>query len=144
MREIKFRGKSDLFGWVYGSFALIDGHGHIFEKEDLTEDGHHIRQDSDRPTWVDENTIGQYTGLKDATGKEIYEGDIISNDKHPYKHLIYYDAAEACFMAKYGPGKDDSCRVYKEWINICHKQVIGNIHDNPELEPLIKIESKEE
>lgn len=126
MREIKFRGKADKYGWVYGnlSYREEDGNSAVFIEDqgfcgDLTP--------------VDRNTIGQYTGLKDVNGKEIYEGDIISNDKHPYKHLIYYDAAEACFMAKYGPGKDDSCRVYQEWINICHKQVIGNIHDNPEL-----------
>ena len=134
MREIKFRGKSDKYGWVYGnlSYREEDGNSAVFIEDqgfcgDLTP--------------VDRNTIGQYTGLKDVNGKEIYEGDIITNKSFPYKHIIYYDVAEACFMAKYGPGKDDSCRVYQEWINNCHKQVVGNIHDNPEL---IKIESKEE
>lgn len=133
MREIKFRGKVRTEGvpiigpcpiedgeWIYGDLHLRCKYPHI-----------HYGPGLKAP--IDLDTIGQYTGLTDATGKEIYEGDIISNDKHPYKHLIYYDAAEACFMAKYGPGKDDSCRVYQEWINTCHKQVIGNIHDNPKL-----------
>ena len=133
MREIKFRGKVKTEGvpiigpcqikdgeWIYGDLHLRCKYPHIHCGPGLKEP-------------IDLDTIGQYTGLKDVNGKEIYEGDIITNKAFPYKHIIYYDVAEACFMAKYGPGKDDSCRVYQEWINNCHKQVIGNIHDNPEL-----------
>jgi len=133
MREIKFRGKSDLFGWVYGSYAIIDGSCHIFEEKDLTEDGHHIRQDSDRPTWVDPNTIGQYTGLKDADGKEIYEGDIVRyrlTDERYKKNPrftnipIHYDESQARFEAG---------SIYWDTLRSNKIEVIGNIHDNPEI-----------
>ena len=148
MREIKFRGKSDLFGWVYGSYAIIDGSCHIFEEKDLTEDGHHIRQDSDRPTWVDPNTIGQYTGLKDANGKEIYEGDLLRfPPKSQWEETNYasfevffhdgdccdghigYQMNRAHFHGACGGTTFWPFRP--KWVN---KMVLdGNIHDNPEL-----------
>ena len=144
MREIKFRGKSDIYGWVYGTFALIDGSCHIFEKEDLTEDGHHIRQYSDRPTWVDENTVGQYTGLKDANGKEIYEGDLVKSsfDNSVFGMVAwntngYFYIMETSFINNdYG---EPDRRTLGEMLKLsidgrpCNFTVVGNIHDNTEL-----------
>ena len=147
MREIKFRGKSNIYGWVYGTFALIDGSCHIFEKEDLTEDGHHVRQDSDRPTWVEPNTVGQYTGLKDKDGVEIYEGDIVEIHEAPFNFsaigVVIYDPETARFLIreqnkeypyvfsfqKNGTYNDGYCRVECE----SDFHVLGNVHDNPEL-----------
>ena len=147
MREIKFRGKSDIYGWVYGTFALIDGCCHIFEKEDLTEDGHHIRQESDRPTWVDENTVGQYTGLNDEDGVEIFEGDIVEVHESPFDWrtigVTIYDPGTARFLIreqnkkyqrdfsfqKHDTYNDGYCTVECE----SNFHVLGNIHDNPEL-----------
>ena len=132
MREIKFRGKSDLFGWVYGSYAIIDGSCHIFEEKDLTEDGHHICQYSDRPTWVNPSTIGQYTGLKDANGKEIYEGDIVANTSGEFIYEVVYDDkrfASFCLCRK----QDMFRHYFGEAMEAEECKVIGNIHNNPEL-----------
>jgi len=130
MREIKFRGKSDLFGWVYGFYTIIDGSCHIFEEKDLTEDGHHIRQESDRPTWVDPNTVGQYTGLKDANGKEIYEGDIVACGFFVYR-VVYNDKGFASFgLLRKG---DMYMHYFEEAMKANECEVIGNIHDNQEL-----------
>lgn len=136
MREIKFRGlTSHSKEWRYGNLAKINDSYHIFEQCDLTEDGHHIRQDSDRPTWIEEETIGQFTGLYDKNGKEIYEGDVIGDNSIYY--IIIYNQLETKFTAKYiNNGKliTENCTLNQAWFNESNKIIVGNIYDNPEFD----------
>ena len=124
-RDIKFRAKRlDNGGWIYGDLHLRTPHAHI-------------HSEVGRKAFIDTDTIGQFTGLLDKNGKEIYEGDIIGSEKvsgRVVSHKIEYDVENAMFVAKPLQGLDfDYCHIYKHWICRYGKEVIGNIHDNPEL-----------
>ena len=124
MRTIKFRGRSGNL-WAYGNL-------HIIEHEEYGDSAYIIESDS--TTIVDINTIGQFTGLHDKNGKEIYEGDIIKSS-HGTIHYIVYDNDLACFkavVARYNLF-DEYSNLSNGWIARFNKEVIGNIHDNPEL-----------
>ena len=147
MREILFRGKQVSDGeWIEGYVfpQVIDG-GYaplcITTEPICANDYSEILGN-----WaiVDSSTVGQYTGLTDKNGRKIFEGDIIAA-KHP-DH-----ARSVSGIVKYGEFKDvDSCDTYhylgfyiEIWghcISILEPmnegielEVIGNIHDNPEL-----------
>lgn len=136
MRDIKFRGKASHNGeWLYGDLINIHGRYHILGEDDMREDGHHVTQDSDRPTWVEPGTISQFTGLYDKSDKEIYEGDVVKfgMDKELIG-IVEYDRVNPCFCITYKTiygttdWEYDFVKAGKMRI-----EVIGNIYDNPEL-----------
>lgn len=128
MREIKFRGRSCGF-WAYGNL-------HIRKHDEFGNCAYIIgfAQNPSTTTIVDINTIGQFTGLYDSIGREIYEGDIIKSS-HGTLHYIVYDNDLACFkavVARYNPlGEYET--LSKGWVVQFNKEVVGNIHDNLEL-----------
>lgn len=130
MRTIKFRGyNAKNKEWLYGCYFINRG-------------DHFICPDGEQPydkTWedfqIDPNTLGQFTGLHDKNGKEIYEGDIICSEKYKHIHVISYDDTLGSFVGK-TPGDRYGTftgPINQRWINDYEKEVIGNIHDNPEL-----------
>ena len=133
MRTIKFRGKPTVIvkDWVYGGYKKEN----IIWNEDLL-----IPMDS----IVDPETVGQFTGLYDKNGTEIYENDIL---KVKTNEGIEYNPLLVVYSEVYG----GFCLLSKNVLNITpnkpHRpinpnwwdgfkdeiEIIGNIHDNPEL-----------
>ena len=134
MREIFFRGKDRMGGeWVYG---------------DLYQERHSdgtIKTTIVQPLSVynvDPDTVGQYTGVVDTNGKQIYEGDIVgytdrSTGKTSVLGVVRW-SREGCFYIN-----TDSIHNYNtenSGANLGHMMpshrsltIIGNIHDNPEM-----------
>lgn len=146
MRTIKFRGKVKHEGlWVYGSLLVYgDGEHNIFVPRE-----HNYKLDSYN---VEPETVGQSTGLKDGIGRELFEGDIVMT------YVVFTDEDEITrefwrigeirFIA--GGFHLTNCTNYdtrsmKEKSDIqpspkskfsfpaYRSQLMGNIHDNPEL-----------
>ena len=123
-REIKFRGRNDRHGWLTGHYFV--NRGVHFIVEDGIADPFNTWEDYA----VDPDTVGQYTGLKDWNGIEIYEGDIINfKNFRRARATVSWEEVFCEFELYFGPRT--SWRMYKARKLGC--KVIGNIHDNPEL-----------
>lgn len=129
MREIKFRGKLlDNDKWAIGDLRhRNDGSLAIITNLNVWSDNND-KVDAYREEFeVDPATVGQYTGLKDKDGKEIFEGDIVKWEnlmKTPMRSVIRYMYNGFRFTDFDGEDQEIWCGVF---------EAIGNIHDNPEL-----------
>ena len=131
MREIKFRGKRiDNGEWKYGDLLHIVGgcviyHGSHTDST-LIEDRPNLAVElyMDEVSPVVPDTVGQYTGLKDKNGKEIYEGDILQSIGTDIFVEVIYDAPEFCYR--------DNNFGYKFLNRPGEFEVVGNIHDKQE------------
>ena len=151
MREILFRGKRlDNGAWETGSLVIVrmdchDAQYYIADK--MT--GYH--------TPVDPSTVCQYTGLKDKNGKMIWEGDIVrytfdspddptatDNGLKVRTGRIFWSDWRASFAVTAGRNGSASLnndvaryvrgrQIYEYVRGANTVEVIGNIHDNPEL-----------
>ena len=134
-REIKFRAKDKRTGeWCVGEL-------HLSSKVP------HIHSDVLSSIPIDPDTVGQFTGLKDKNGKEIYEGDIIYSefaDGSNCMFLVGWNNKLSCFgiMDEYGYQSKQLGYDFPEFDNRLFIEVlknskifkiIGNIYDNPEL-----------
>ena len=126
MREIIFRGKRiDNGEWVEGYFVNL-WLMHYQKHQPIITDNNAVSYD------VDPSTVGQYTGLTDKNGKRIFEGDIVKTDKfsEPNKqYIIKYNLQFGAFI-----GQDRYNLYFVTFDGDSGEfEVIGNIHDNPEL-----------
>jgi uncharacterized phage protein (TIGR01671 family) len=138
MREIEFRGKRrDTGEWVYGDLSIskvwskntTPEYGICFDKEDIN--GYLNRE------WegVRKETVGQYTGKKDQNGVKIFEWDIVRltscMDETDFGE-VYFDHGE-WLIGFFGGDESGPLYYLQDCENGPTLEVIGNIHDNPEL-----------
>ena len=128
MRETKFRAISArTYEWVYGSLVVSKGYNYIVlaDADPSEYPGSYV--DCIDLTEIQQGTEGQYTGLKDKNGKEIYEADILD---------IFGTSCEIIYsfcMFKISNGfltqalTEAVCPANPE------AEIIGNIYENPEL-----------
>lgn len=121
MREIKFRA------WSYGRMNYFDNpkEGLLYSRgETLLSSGH---DGEDNPTFNGDPDFDlmQFTGLKDKNGREIYEGDVIEYRwlEHMLRGVVLWHDRGGCWL----------CSNISGGGLPTHGEVIGNIHENPEL-----------
>lgn len=117
MRTIKFRGRDFAGTWWYGFLSSYEGNPVI-----------HPIQCVGSSILVEEETVGQFTGLVDSEGNEIYEGDILfcpSGDPNDF-----YIVEWSLNGFRVSSSRDRSCGFYDGKYDF----IIDNIHDNPKLE----------
>lgn len=142
VRKIKFRGKlisdfdSEKFGvhyskgdWVYGNLVRSNGEPYIV--------GNVVNSDYDYVAleyWyrVDPETVGQFTGLKDRSGKEIYEGDIVLCENKTLG-VVRYDEFEALYHVGVNPIQYYVCNTQNPEFMEVFIEIVGNIYDSPEI-----------
>ena len=142
LNTIIFRGKDlDTSKWVYGFFVRMQDtvRKPIDKKERIThriysgfadscacEKGYDFFGDW---TEVNPNTVGQFTGMYDKNGKEIYEGDILlSKDEYGTVEVIFaHGAFQVRYFCKNGEHRIPFTNLKKDY------ELLGNIHDNPGL-----------
>lgn len=133
MREIIFRGRQIFTGeWLYG---YLFNYGGVLQRNSALCICCCVptKAYAYRYFRVDPETVGQYTGLKDKNSKEIYEGDILKIGDSRVAE-VYWSNEEAQYIAGNDGVELSLNRAYNhDGFGGSAIEIIGNIHDNPEL-----------
>ena len=132
-REILFRGwNKKNKKWLYGYYCVNRGEHFIAPDEFVNPLA------SYEDYVVEADSVGQYTGMKDAKGVKIFEGDIIGGDV--CIHVIKYNEEKSRFdgIRPLPPERShlsllSQFDINQDWIDEYEKVIIGNVHENSEL-----------
>ena len=134
MRTIKFRGKWIDYQnrWVYGSLILVNNKPYINHATCVVKIGDSSIVTS--ASEVDASTVGQFTGLHDKDGREIYEGDIVEGFCYNDFNTGIDSPVSSVVKMKSAAFVYDAAACYDRYLAECDNvKIIGNIHDNHEL-----------
>ena len=130
MREMRFRGKNKDGQWIYGEARTHKNDVCIFKPH------------ANSGETVDEQTVGEFTGLRNKSSEDLYEGDIIEMDlidsifgdlvkitdgNYIKAPIIFKDGA---FVVRYSKNKTICLDAI---VRLCHCKVAGNIYDNADI-----------
>ena len=126
MITIRFRGKSKKTGeWLYGDLVRnVEGVFAIVPPFEISMNNYYGNYE------VDKETIGQFTGLYDESGKAVYEGDLLRGYDNNVIEVVWSDA---CFC-----GCISNTIVSLRILDVEDRDVICNIYDNKELLERVK------
>ncbi len=120
MIEILFRGKTEQGTWLFGCYLKYDEDIYIVPMKYSSKDSDDFK--------VIQETVGQYTGLKDKNGTKIFEGDLLKHNKNEF--LVKHSDNKYVLLLR------DTSENNMNWrdLNWCDNvkkyiQVTGNIHD---------------
>ena len=133
LRPIRFRGYNKKRGiWLYGNYILNRG-AHFIAPQEF----------ADGKTWedyeVEEESIGQFTGLTDKNGKEIYEGDIVQwgDSEHKIKQVVEFRNGAFGYVydtiGSFVPYAANTNFDFAALGTDKRFEIVNNIHDNPDL-----------
>lgn len=141
MREILFRGKRcDNGEWVQGYYIRADHHWH---KHGIHKDWITLGASANggwfalhKKYAVKAETVGQFTGRVDKNGTRVFEGDIISITAFApniFVGVVLWDDHDQCYLIVKDPIEQIHIDDFGNYGKPSYYEVIGNIHDNPEL-----------
>lgn len=139
-RTIKFRGKDIKTGeWVYGDVLHAQNYDPNTRTATKSENLLIVTGEVGERSYVADilpSTVGQFTGLQDSKGQDIYEGDILKDKdwelfEDKYSFVVSFDEISPRFLCGRTDGRGSNYQLDATFAN--RSVIIANIHNNPEL-----------